>query len=74
MTAPSPISFVASTLCALALLAPVSLADVPSPLWTEGPSATGLSPDAPVNMRAFADLAETASPAVVNIAVLRKGK
>ncbi len=37
------------------------------PLWTEKTQGPALDPNAPVSMRAFADLARTLSPAVVNI-------
>lgn len=69
----NPTRLVAALAWLLCAWSQPALAEVPSPLWTEGSDQTGLSPNAPVSMRAFADLAEAASPAVINIAVLREG-
>jgi serine protease Do len=62
----------AAALLSLLLAAPPLAAAPPAgPLFTEGASGAALSPDAPVSMRAFADLARALSPAVVNVHVAR---
>jgi S1-C subfamily serine protease len=68
--APRPLAL-PLVLLALALTTPRARAE--APLWTERPaSATaGLAPDAPVSMRAFADLARALSPAVVAVHITR---
>jgi serine protease Do len=62
--------------CAAAMLLLASAfapARADSPLWSEVPATTqaALSPDAPVSMRAFADLARALSPAVVAVHISR---
>lgn len=74
-----PISrpFVSATAAVAVLLAGSFSAQAAAPrgkLWSEKPVAKPLNPDAPVSMRAFAQLAKDLGPTVVNIMVRKKAK
>lgn len=59
---------------ALGITLTAQAAALPDPLWTEGPSAAGLSEDAPLQFGSFAKLARELSPAVVSIRTVVAGR
>ncbi len=57
---------------AVAAAAPTATAPANAQLWTDKqPAETGLSPDTPVTMGAFAKLSKVVSPTVINITTVR---